>query len=163
LAFELFLAWHWGPSRTAGAGTATGSARAAERKWYLRILTTAVALVPLAATVFVLATLVHYERTGNLLGFLPDDPRHRIAGARGARAAQPGEGTRWRLEGFTAFVRNAVTDQRIVLALAVVCATLTFVLYRLERRAVPSLARLVVPGLLRVGVFLLALFVLLPQ
>jgi hypothetical protein len=163
LALEMFLAWRWGPARSAGAGTASGSARPVDRKWYVRLLSTTAALLPLAAAVAALFVVVHYEWTGNLLGFLPDDARQRVEVAAGVPAAQPGEGTRWRLESFTAFVRNAVTDRRILVGLAAVGVVLAVVLYRMERRAVAGFGRLVVPGLLRAAVILLALFVLLPQ
>ena len=163
LAIELFLAWRWGPSRAAGAGSAAGSVRPVERKWYLRVLSTAGALVPLAAAITILGTLVHYERTGNLLGFLPPASRQAVEIAAGVPAAQPGEGTKWRLEGFTAFIRNSHVDRRLVMALAAVAVVLTVMVYRLERRAVSGFRRLVVPGLLRLSVFMLALFVLLPQ
>ncbi|MCE9562045.1 MAG: VWA domain-containing protein [Planctomycetes bacterium] len=163
LALELFLAWRWGPARAVGAGSASGSARPVERKFYLRVLSTAAALVPLAFAITILGTLIHYERTGNLLGFLPPPARESVEVAAGVPAAQPGEGTKWRLDGFTAFVRNSLIDRRLVLALAAVVGVLTVVVYRLERRAVSGFHRLVVPGLLRLSVFLLALFVLLPQ
>ena len=163
LVVELLVAWRWGPARAAGAGTRAGSARPADRKLYLRVLSTTFALIPLAVTVGLLATLVHYERTGNLLGFLPAPMRQEVELAVGVPAAQPGEGTKWRLEGFTAFVRNSLTDRRIVLGLAAIAAILTITIYRLERRAAYSFTRLIVPLLLRVAVFLLAFFVLLPQ
>ncbi|MBA4186462.1 MAG: hypothetical protein C0467_00445 [Planctomycetaceae bacterium] len=163
LVVELTLAWRWGPSRAAGAGTAKGSVRPVERKWYLRVISTAGALIPLAFAVSILGTLIHYERTGNLLGFLPPEMRQGVEGAVGVPEAQPGEGTKWRLEGFTAFVRNGLLDRRIVLALAAGAIVLTVTIYRLERLAVSGVHRLVVPGLLRLSVFLLALFVLLPQ
>ena len=51
LALEMFLAWRWGPARSTGAGSATGSARPVERKWYLRVISTAAALVPLAVAI----------------------------------------------------------------------------------------------------------------
>jgi hypothetical protein len=163
IAFEMFLAWRWGPARSAGAGSSSGSARAVERKWYLRLLSTAAALVPLAAAAGVLFVLVHYERTGDLLGFLNEPARERIEAAAGVPAAQPGEGTKWRLEVFTAFARNAVTDRRLILALAAMGAIFAVVLYRMERRAVPGVGRLVVPILLRIAVLLIILFVLLAQ
>jgi hypothetical protein len=163
LALELLLAWRWGPSRAAGSGTGSGSVRPVERKFILRVVSTAAALVPLAAALLVLGTLIHYERTGDLLGFLPPSYRHTVEVAAGVPAAQPGEGTKWRLEGFTAFVRNSLVDRRIVLALATAAVVLSLVLYRLERRAVSGFRRLVVPGLLRMSVFLLVLFMVLPQ
>ena len=163
LALETFLAWRWGPARATGAGTASGSIRTVERKWYLRVISTALALAPLAVTVFALVTIVHYEFTGNLFGFLPSSARQSIEDAAGVPAAQPGEGTKWRIEGFTAFVRNAYVDRRLVLALAGLAVMLTLVVYRLERRAVSGYKRLIVPGLLRLSALLLAFFILLPQ
>ena len=163
VALEMFLAWRWGPARSTGTGSATGSARPVDRKWYLRLISTAAALVPLALAAVALFVLVHYERTGDLLGFLGDETRQRIEVLAGVPAAQPGEGTKWRLEGFTAFVRNAVTDRRLVLGLAAVGGILAVVLYRMERRAVSGFGRLVVPALLRIAVLLLVLFVLLSQ
>jgi hypothetical protein len=163
LALEMLVAWRWGPSRAAGIGVGSGSVRPAERKFYLRVLSTAVALVPLALAVGILATLAHYERTGNLLGFLPESYRQSVEQAVGVPAAQPGEGTKWRLEGFTAFVRNSVTDRRIVLTLTVAAVLLTLAIYRLERRAGSGIKRLIVPGALRTLTFLLALLFLLPQ
>ncbi len=156
-------AWGWGPARATGAGTASGTIRAVERKLYLRILSTTLALVPLAIAAFAFFILVHYESTGNLLGFLPSNAKHWVEEAAGVPAAQPGEGTRWRLEGFTAFVRNAVMDRRIVLALAAIGVVLTVIVYRLERRAVAGFRRLVVPTLFGLAAILLALFVILPQ
>jgi len=163
IALEMVLAWRWGPARSAGAGSASGSARPVERKWYLRVISTLAALVPLTITAGALFVLVHYERTGDLLGFLPDHERQRIESIAGVPAAQPGEGTKWRLEGFTAFVRNAVVDRRLVLGLAVAGGILALVLYRMERRAVSGYGRLLVPTLLRIAILLVVLFVLLAQ
>jgi hypothetical protein len=163
MLIEMAVAWRWGPARAAGAGTTSGSVRNVERKWYLRIVSSALAFVPLALALALLGTLVHYERTGNLLGFLPADMRHSLEVAAGVPAAQPGEGTKWRLEGFTTFVRNALLDRRLVLSLAAFCLIATVVVYRYERRAVAGYRRLVLPGLLRLSAVLLALFVLMPQ
>jgi hypothetical protein len=158
LAAETLLAWRWGPARSPGAGN-----RLVERKLLVRVASTAAALLPLAAAVFVLGTIVHYEWTRDLLGFLPDAARRWVESAAGVPPAQPGEGTKWRLEGLTAFSRNGTTDRRLVLALAAAALVLTVAVYRRERRAVAGWGRLVVPGLVRAAVFLLALFVLLPQ
>ena len=163
LVVELFLAWRWGPARAAGAGTAAGSARPVERKWYLRVISTTGALVPLVIAVAILGTLIHYERTNDLFGFLPAETRKQLEASAGVPSEQPGEGTKWRLEGFTAFVRNSVVDRRLILALAVGSLALIALIYRLERRAVSGFHRLIVPGLLRLSVLLLTLFVLLPQ
>jgi Mg-chelatase subunit ChlD len=159
LAAEVLLAWRLGPARGPGAG----SARLVERRWSLRLLSTAAALVPLALAVLVLVAVFHAERTGNLLGFLPAEWRQEAEQAVGVPAAAPGEGTKWRLEGFTAFVRNWLSDRRIVLTLAALAVILTAAVYRLERRAVGGFRRLVLPGLLRVATFLLVFFVLLSQ
>ncbi len=163
LVVELLLAWRWGPSRAAGAGTATGSIRPVERRFSVRLLSTTAAMVPLLLAGCAFFTLAHYEKTGNLLGFLPDQTQQQIESSAGVPAAQPGEGTRWRLEGFTAFVANALLDRRIVIALAIAALILVVVVYRSERRAVAGFHRLITPGLLRASIFLLALFVLLPQ
>jgi hypothetical protein len=163
LVLETLLAWRWGPARATGAGTASGSVRTVERKWYLRVLSTTLALIPLAVATIAFIVLVHYEYTGNLLGFLPPNAKHWVEEAAGVPAAQPGEGTKWRIEGFTAFVRNSITDRRLVLALGAIGVLLTVIVYRQERRAVPGFHRLIVPTLLRLAAILLALFVLLPQ
>jgi hypothetical protein len=163
LTVELLMAWRWGPARAAGAGTASGSARPVEAKPYLRLLGSVAALVPLALAVGLLATVVHYESTGDLLGFLPPQARQAVERAAGVPAAQPGEGTKWRLEGFTAFVRNAQTDRRLAVGLAGLAVVVIALVYRAERRAVAGGLRLVPPGLLRVAVLLLLLFVVLPQ
>ena len=159
LTVELILAWRFGPARSAGSGPP----RLVDRKWYWRLLSTTLALLPLAVAGFILFAIVHAERTGNLLGFLPHEMRSKIETAAGVPVAAPGEGTKWRLEGFTAFVRNSVTDRRIVLTLTAAAVLLTLFIYRLERRAGSGVKRLIVPGALRTLTFLLALFLLLPQ
>ncbi len=157
LVTELILAWRLGPSRTGGGGSATA------RSPLVRLITLAAAFVPLALGAAVLFAVFHAERTGNPLGFLPHGPRASVESTAGMPTAGPGEGTRWRLEGATAFFKNAVTDRRVVGTLAFGCLVLTLGVYRLERRAAGGFGRLVVPALLRCAVFLLALFVLLPQ
>jgi hypothetical protein len=159
LAAEVILAWRLGPARAPAAG----ATRIVERRRWVRLLSSLAALVPLAAAVLVLVALFHAERTGNLLGFLPAEWRHTAEQAVGVPAAAPGEGTKWRLEGFTAFVRNWLTDRRVVLALAGLAVLLTVAVYRLERRAVDGIRRVVLPAALRISTFLLACFVLLSQ
>jgi hypothetical protein len=156
LVAELLVAWRFGPTRTGGTAPPAGNRLA-------RLALTLAALLPLAVAAFVLVTVIHAERTGNPLGFLPYEVRSQIETAAGVPAATPGEGTKWRLEGFTAFFRNAVTDRRAVGGLALACVALTVGVYRLERRAAGGLGRVVVPALLRSATFLLALFVLLGQ
>ena len=158
-AAESLVAWRLGPSRTPGGA----SARAVEKRWYLRLLGTLLALVPLAAVVFVLVAVFHAERTGNLLGFLPDGWRRAVESSLGVPEAAPGESTRWRLESFTAFVRSWVADRRILFGLAVLAAGLTGVVYRFEARTAGGFFRTLLPATMRLGTFLLALFVLLPQ
>ncbi len=158
LAAELLLAWRLGPSRTAAGGSSKAGGRLV-----LRLAGTAGALLPLAVAALVLFTVIHAERTGNPLGFLPHGIRSGVENAAGVPAAAPGEGTKWRLEGFTAFFRNGVTDRRVIAALALVCVALTLGVYWLERRAAGGVGRVVVPALLRSATFLLALFVLLGQ
>ena len=125
---ELLIAWRFGPSRTAGSGSAkpTGG-------WLLRPVGTAAALLPLAIAAFVLVTVIHAEHTDNPFGFLPHDVRSTIESAAGVTAAAPGEGTKWHFEHDSAFFRNAVTDQRTVAVLGLVCVALTIGVYRLER------------------------------
>ena len=161
LATELLIAWQFGPSRTGAAAGAPSNPTGAKR--LLRLAGTLATLLPLAVAVFVLFTVIHAERTGNPLGFLPHGLRSGIETAAGVPAANPGEGTKWRLESFSAFFRNVVTDRRVVLALGLVCVVLTITVYWMERKAAGGYNRLVAPTLLRVSVFLLALFVLLGQ
>jgi hypothetical protein len=163
LVAEMLVAWRMGPSRSAGAGTASGSARPADRKWYVRALTTAAALAPLAAVVFVLGTLAHYERTGELLGFLPQSTLQEVKTWAEVPKAPSGEEIRWGLKREAAFGGSGLTDTQIVTGLAVLGAVLALVVYRLERRVVAGFGRLVAPVLLRAAIFALALFVLLPQ
>jgi uncharacterized membrane protein len=163
LVLEMLMAWRWGPARSGSAGTRNSSLRPGERKWLLRVLSDLAASIPLLVAVLGLATLIHYERTGNLLGFLSGDVRHRIEEWAGVPMAQPGEGTRWRLESFTVFVRNGLLDKRILSFLALAAAAFTFFVYSRERRAGAGIGRLLMPALLRCTVFLLALLVVLPQ
>src|SRR5439155_11711392 len=114
-----------GPGRRPGADGGTGAAGPVARGRSLRLPGPAAAIVPLAVAVLALVAVFHAERTGNLLGFLPTEWRQAAEQAVGVPAAAPGEGTRWRLEGFTAFVRNGLTDRRIVLTLAGLAGILT--------------------------------------
>ncbi|MBN9123076.1 MAG: VWA domain-containing protein, partial [Planctomycetes bacterium] len=129
----------------------------------LRLAGAAGPLVQLAAAAFLLFAVAHAEHTGNPLGFLPHGTRSAIETAAGVPAAAPGEGTRWRLDSSAAFFRNAVTDRRVVGALAAVCVALAAGAYWLERRAAGGAARVAVPALLRTATFLVALFVVLGQ
>jgi hypothetical protein len=158
LALELVLAWYFGPARTGAPNAATKPGRPLPR-----LAGNFAATLPLLAAAIVLVTVLHAEWTGNPLGFLPHEWRNAIEKAAGVPAAAPGEGTKWRLEGFTAFFRHAATDRRAVGVVALACLALTAGVYVLERRAAGGSWRVVLPMLLRASAFLLALFVLLGQ
>ncbi len=157
LVAELLIAWRFGSSRAAGAVKPSGG------RILLRLAGSAAALLPLAVAGFLLFTVAHNDRTGNPLGFLPHDTRAAIETQAGVPPAGPGEGTKWRLESYTAFFRNAVTDRRAVAALAIACVVLTVGIYWVERRTAGGVARVFVPTLLRGSTFLLALYVVLAQ
>lgn len=156
LAVELTLAWRFGPSRTGGPPPP-------RRPFVARAAAATGALAPLAVAAFVLFAVLHADRTGAPLGFLPHGVRSSIETAAGVPTAAPGEGTRWRLEGATAFFKSAVADRRAVAALACACLVLTLGVYRAERRAAGGGGRVAGPALLRSATFLLALFVVLAQ
>jgi len=186
LALETILAWRFGPSRAPGSNTAAGSVQPIEKRWYLTLLGSLLALVPLALAVFVLVVLFHAEWTGNLLGFVPDGWRRAVETSLGVPTPAPGESTKWRLEGFTGFVRNRITDRWIVGILAGLALVVAACAYIGERGAVrgsrrvaamiaapfvgviPALfgalpVRLLIPAIVRAVIFLLVLFVLLAQ
>ena len=157
LVTELVLAWRFGPSRSGAGGGAPARSRIG------RALVLVGALVPLAVGAFVMVSVIHADRTGNPLGFLPHGLRSGIEAAADVPTAGPGEGTHWRLEWFPALFKNSTTDRRTVTALACACLALTFGVYWIERRAAGGLGRVTVPALLRSVTFLLALFVVLAQ
>jgi hypothetical protein len=163
LLLELWLAWRFGPARSSLAGTAAGRAGSPEKRSWLRPVGWCVALVPVLAVGALLAVLAHYELTGELLGFLPEGSRHQLEQAIGVPEAGPGEGTRWRLEGVPALLKNARADGRLVGALAVGAMLFVGGLYLLERRAAGRVSRVAVPLLLRAAAVLFLLFILLPQ
>jgi hypothetical protein len=155
MLLEVLIAWQFGRSRSSGPPSAGRGAG--------RFVGTAAALVPLALAGLVLFTVFHAESTQTPLGFLPPDTRAAIERAAGVPTAAPGEGTKWRLDGFNAFFRNAVTDRRFVGGLALLCVAFTCAAYLRERAAAAGRPRVLVPALLRCSAFLLALFVLLSQ
>jgi hypothetical protein len=159
LAVELLLAWVFGPSWS-GAPNAPGKAGG---NALLRLAGTAAAFVPLAIAFGALFVVLHAQLTNNPLGFLPHELRSSIEKAAEVPAAAPGEGTKWRLEGFTAFFRDARSDRIVVAAVALACLALTAGIYLLERRAAGGVFRVAGPALLRSATFLLALYLLLPQ
>lgn len=161
LVFETWFAWRIGPARTTGIAEMDGGAE--RGRSYRRYLRSALGLLPLALVALVLFAVFHAQATGQLLGFLPEHWRLWVEAFVGVPAAAPGEGTRWRLESFPAFLKNALNDRRLVWGLAVAALLVVVFSYRYETRAVGRFRRIVVPLFLRIGVLLLAFFVLLPQ
>lgn len=159
LLLEVWLAWRQGPSRSYLAG----AVRQPEQRTRLRWLGWVVGLAPVAVVGTLLGVLIHYQLTGELLGFLPGSWRQGIERAVGVPEAGPGEGTRWRLEGLPAFLSTYHADQRLLAGLTVAGVLLAGGLYLLERRAAGRLSRVVLPWLLRVSVVLLVALMLLPQ
>lgn len=157
LITELILAWRFGPSRTGLAGAP------AQRSLPAKLLAGAGALIPLVVGGFIIFAVLHADRTGNPLGFLPHGARAAVEGAAGVPSANPGEGTKWRLEGTNPFFRSVVTDRRTVATLAGLCLVLTAGIYWVERRPAGGGWRVLFPGLLRAVAFMLALYVVLAQ
>jgi hypothetical protein len=161
LVFETWYAWRIGPARASGIAEMDS---AQDRGFsFRRLVRSAVGLVPLAAAGLVLFAVFHAQATGHFLGFLPEHWRGAVETWAGVPAAAPGEGTRWRLEAFPAYLRNSLDDRRLVWGLAAAALILVGLTYRFETRATGAFRRVLVPFLLRVGVLLLAFFVLLPQ
>jgi hypothetical protein len=158
LAFELWLAWRLGPARIAAGlrGDTPESTPGA------RVLA-ALALVLLLTAGAVFFSLAHAHATGELLGFFPDHWRQAVEGFAGVPNAEPGEGTRWRLETSAAFASNPVREERIRWGLAIVALGVVVLLYGYERRATGGTRRVLLPALLRYSAYLLAIFVVLPQ
>ncbi len=161
LVFETWFAWRIGPARATGIAEMDGGAE--RGRSYRRWFRSAVGLLPLFAAGLVLFAVFHAQATGHLLGFLPEHWRLKVEEIVGVPAASPGEGTRWRLEAFPAYLKSALDDRRLVWGLAAVALLIVGLSYRYETRAVGRFRRILVPFLLRVGVLLLAFFVLLPQ
>jgi hypothetical protein len=171
LTAELIVAWRLGPARSAAARAARPPER--RRRW-VGWLATPAALLPLAVAGVALFVVAHAELTGNLLGFLPEAMRQRVEAAFGVPPAAPGEGTHWRLEWFTTFLRAGtleragapswagVVDLWVRVGLAAFAGILTVATYVFEGRA-GSFLRLIPAAFLRAGTFAAALFLLLPQ
>ncbi|WP_320686840.1 VWA domain-containing protein [Gemmata algarum] len=157
LAAELVAAWRLGPSRTGGVGPPPARALPA------KALALAGALLPLGVGALLLFAVLHADRTGSPLGFLPHNIRSTIEGAAGVPAAGPGEGTKWRFEGTTAFFKSPHADRRVVAGLAGLCLALTGAVYWCERRAAGGGGRVGVLAALRAVTFALAFYVLLAQ
>lgn len=159
LLLEVWLAWRLGPSRSYLAG----AVRQPEQPTRLRWLGWVVGLAPVVVVASLVGVLIHYELTGELLGFLPESWRQGVERAVGVPEAGPGEGTRWRLEGVPAFLSTYHADQRLLAGLAAAGVLLAAGLYLLERRAAGRLSRVALPWLLRVSVVALVALMLLPQ
>jgi hypothetical protein len=162
LVAEVILAWRLGPGRTM-AGVRTDAASAELTPSVHRILWRIVAAVPLLAAAAALISVLHADRTGELLGFLPDRWRQGLESAVGVPGAAPGEGTRWRLEGANVYAASFRTDRWVLTALAVAAVAVAILAYRAERKGVPVGRRLVLPFALRAAAFLFVIWVVLPQ
>jgi hypothetical protein len=159
LLLEVWLAWRLGPSRSYLAG----AVRQQEQRTRLRWLGWVVGLIPVVVVAALVGVLVHYEVTGELLGFLPGSWRQGIERAVGVPEAGPGEGTRWRLEGVPAFLSTFRADQELLAGVAAAGLLFAGGLYLLERRAAGRLARVALPWLLRGAAVALVALMLLPQ
>ena len=163
LLLEVVLAWRFGPARTPGAG----AARAAARHTLLRLVGTAVALVPLAVAFLAVLIVARVEWANDLVGVVPDRwwqaVDDGVAWLAGVPAAPAGESTRVILERSSVTVRNAGIDRLVLAGLAAGFVALTIAVYRRERTAAGGWWRAVVPAGLRMATFLLVLGVLLPQ
>lgn len=158
---ELLLAWRFGPARS--GGMAVQSAEQPRSNHGLRSLGIVLALVPIAFTLGLFAVITHYEWTGELIGFLPESMRNLIEQVLGVPTAGAGEGTRWRLESFSVYVKNTRLDHRLLLGIGIAALIFVVAVYRLERRAAGRISRVVVPVMLRTAAIALILFFLLPQ
>ena len=89
--------------------------------------------------------------------------RNLIEQVLGVPTAGAGEGTRWRLESFSVYVKNTRLDHRLLLGIGVAALIFVVAVYRLERRAAGRVSRVIVPVMLRTAAIALILFFLLPQ
>jgi hypothetical protein len=162
IMLEAWLAWRLGPSR-ASIGMSVGSTNQTESPSLLRPLFNVLGLLPIAMVGMLLLVLVHYEFTGQVLGFLPNSWRSGIEQLLGVPSAGVGEGSRWRIEGMPAYLKTLLLERRLLIGLCLLAGAGLFALYRLERRAAGRLSRLLVPFALRFAAVALLLFILLPQ
>jgi len=162
LIVELAYAWSVGPSRSTKAVTNTPAEETPGMRWK-RYAWMAAALVPLALALAVIGTVIHAERTGQFLGFLPQSARGTAERLLDVPGAAPGEGTRWRLDQSPAYTNNLKLDQRVILALAGTAAAFILGIYWLERRANNRFRRVLVPLALRITAAGMIAFLLLPQ
>jgi von Willebrand factor type A domain/Aerotolerance regulator N-terminal len=158
MILELGLAWYFGPGRSGSYGTPDKA-----RRGWAGIFISLPALFCLVVAVGILAIVAHAEITGQLLHFLPDAARAPFERFAGVPAAAPGEGTRWRLERLTVFLKNARQDQHTLLAIGGAMLVAIVLLYRREARATGSNRAVLLPFALRVSATALMLGVLMPQ
>jgi Mg-chelatase subunit ChlD len=161
LVFEVWYAWRIGPARSARAVGILGE-KPPERApfgWVWVVIS----FVPLLVAVGLLVAVAHEAATGHLLGFLPDHWRAGIEQSLGVPGAGPGEGTRWRLEAFAAYLSSFAQDRWVIAGLVAVAAAAVAALYWAERVVAGRWGRVLVPAALRVAAVLLVGFVLLPQ
>lgn len=158
LAFELWLAWRLGPARVS-AGIRGDSSQPSASGHFFSIFGVALLFVATG----VLFTLAHSWWTGELLGFLPDMWRQSVERFAGVPSAGPGEGTRWRLEQSLAFGTNLKQEQQIQWGLAALAFGVVALFYGYERRATGGTRRVILPALLRLSAYWLAIFLVLPQ
>ena len=156
---ELWLGWRLGASGYHGPGVGDRGTKARFSVSPVLLVT----IVPLVAAGAVFAAVFHAEATGDLLGFLPASWRGELEVLVGVPAAGPGEGTRWRLEGATAYLDDWLADRWLLAGIAVAGGLFVLAIYRLERHAAGGFRQVLVPFMLRVAVIVLVAFVFLPQ
>lgn len=162
MSVETFLAWWYGSAR---AGQTADPMRVKPGRWL-----TPLWLIPFAACLTAFGVMAHAAVTGEFLGFLPGSLREAFERALDVPQAAPGEGTRWRLEATPFLTGDRRTDQWLTAGLILAAGVFVWRIYRRERPGTTGtgplpmwrnpLLRL---GGLRVGLYLIALGVLLPQ
>ncbi len=158
LTFELVLAWRLGPARIA-AGLRGEPAPSTLGATIFKIIACVFVLLATA----VMFTIFHARTSGELLGFLPDSWRQSVEQLAGVPSAGPGEGTRWRLESSSAWGIPIPKEQLIQWGLFALACGVVIIFYRYERRATGGTRRVILPALLRLSAYALAIFVLMPQ
>jgi hypothetical protein len=162
MTVEVVLAWWYGSAR---AGQAADPMRVKPGRWL-----TPLWLVPFALCVAAFGIMAHAIVTGEFLGFLPNSVREPVERALEVPQAAPGEGTRWRLESAAYLTGDRWTDQWLTAGLLLLAGLFVWRIYRRERTGTNAAgplpawrSPLIRLGGLRIGLYLLALGVLLPQ
>jgi hypothetical protein len=162
MLLEVTLAWRLGPSRVPGT-----AARPLDKHPALRILGSLLAFAAFVVVAAVAFVVIRADRTGNTFGFLPPEMRHSVeeqfSRAVGVPIAPPGESDRFILEPSASFTRDTQMDLWLAALATLGCSIVAFAMYWRERQAAGGLRRIILPVALRTGVFLLALYILLPQ